>query len=232
VIYVCPLDLSVDETLQELRDSVSQVGAKRVVIDSLSGFELALASTFREDFRESLYRMVGSLTGIGITVLMTVEITESNSDLRFSPHAVSFLSDDIILQRYVELEGQIRRVISAVKMRGSQHSKDLRAYEITEHGIEVGAVLSQYRGILTGAPRPREEAVRPLYPGLTDRETAVLEALIELREVQKAGLARRTGLRRPELARALERLVALNYAIEETQEGRAVYRPVAGTLGR
>jgi circadian clock protein KaiC len=52
VIYLRPLDLSVDEALQAILEAVDRLGAKRVVIDSLSGFEVALAPTFREDFRE------------------------------------------------------------------------------------------------------------------------------------------------------------------------------------
>jgi circadian clock protein KaiC len=59
VVSLRPLDLSIDETLLELQDAVKRLGAKRAVIDSLSGLELALAPTFREDFRESLYRMMG-----------------------------------------------------------------------------------------------------------------------------------------------------------------------------
>ena len=65
--------------------------------------------------------MVGALTELGVTVLMTVEVIESYTDLRFSPHAVSFLTDDIILQRYVEMEGQLRKVLTVVKMRSSAH---------------------------------------------------------------------------------------------------------------
>jgi len=70
MIYLRPLDLSADETLVEIRETAMRMGAKRVVIDSLSGFELALAPAFRADFRESLYRMVGGLTSLGITVFM------------------------------------------------------------------------------------------------------------------------------------------------------------------
>ena len=99
------------------------IGAKRVSIDSLSGFELALAPTFREDFRESLYRMVGSLTGLGITVVMTVEVMTSFTSLEFTQHLVSFLTDEIILLRYVEIDGCLKKMIAAVKMRGSQHEQ-------------------------------------------------------------------------------------------------------------
>jgi circadian clock protein KaiC len=226
VIYLRPLDLSVDETLQEIRDSVREVGAKRVVIDSLSGFELALAPTFREDFREQLYRLVGALTGTGITVLMTVEVTESYSDLRFTPHAVSFLADDIILQRYIEIEGQLRKVLTVVKMRGSGHSRDLRAYEITARGLEMGESLSQYRGIITGVPELRKEASLT-FPGLTDAELMVLQALIDSREGTLEAQAAATGQPHTKLSEALSRLLHLRYVIKVTEEGKTVYRPVA-----
>ena len=109
VIYLRPLDLSVDEALLEIQAAVERTHAQRLVIDSLSGFELALAPTFRVDFRESLYRMVGALTGSGVTVFMTVEVAESFTDLRFSSDLISFLTDDVIFQRYVEIEGQMQQ---------------------------------------------------------------------------------------------------------------------------
>ena len=85
IIHTRPLDLSIDETLHELTEAIHRLKARRVVIDSLSGFELALAPTFREDFRESLYRLVAALTGMGVTVMMTAELEDSYTDLRFSP---------------------------------------------------------------------------------------------------------------------------------------------------
>ncbi|HVB96965.1 MAG TPA: ATPase domain-containing protein [Chloroflexota bacterium] len=230
IMYLRPLDLSVDEALSEIQDSVSQVGAKRVVIDSLSGFELALAPTFREDFRESLYRLVGALTGSGVTVVMTVEVIEAYTDLRFSPHEVSFLADDIILQRYIELEGQLRKMITVVKMRSSSHSTDLREYEVTPHGLEIRQSLAEYRGLITGVPE-RRQPIAEVYPGLNDPEVVVLRALIAAQESTAEALALATGLRRQALTAALERLVALNYAIKVDEHGQTLYRPVARTLG-
>jgi circadian clock protein KaiC len=150
VVYLRPLDLSVDEALLEIQAAVARVKAQRLVIDSLSGFELALAPTFRQDFRESLYRMVEALTGSGVTVFMTVEVAESFTDLRFSPDLISFLTDDVVMQRYVEIEGRIRKVMTVIKMRGSEHSKDLRLYDVTKGGLVVGGALYDYRGIITG----------------------------------------------------------------------------------
>ena len=153
IIHTRPLDLSIDETLHELTAAIHRLKARRVVIDSLSGFELALAPTFREDFRESLYRLVAVLTGMGITMLMTTELENSYIDLRFSPHGTAFLTDAIILQRYVELQGELTRVMAVVKVRASAHSKELRRFEISDRGIVVGARVDNYQGLLTGSPQ-------------------------------------------------------------------------------
>ena len=148
------LDLSIDETLFEMAGMVRRLNAKRVVIDSLSGFELALAPTFREDFRESLYRMVAVLTGMGTTILMISELEDRYTDLRFSPYGSAFLTDAIIMQRYLEVRGELKRAMVVVKVRGSAHQKELRAFEITDDGIVIGAALGEYEGLLTGRPVP------------------------------------------------------------------------------
>lgn len=159
VMYLRPLDLSPDETLFEIRAAAERVQAKRVVIDSMSGFELALAPTFRTDFRESLYRLTGALTGVGITVMTTMEIIQDHTALRFTPNVVSFLADDLVLLRYFETGGRLGRAIAVGKMRGSQHSKEFREYEVTATGIEIGEDLSGFEGSISGAPAlaPRTE---------------------------------------------------------------------------
>ena len=227
VIYLRPLDLSPDEALSAIRESVAQLGARRVVIDSLSGFELALAPTFRQDFRESLYRLVGALTETGITVLLTMEIVQRSEDLRFSPYVISFLADNIILLRYVEIAGQLRKNLSVIKMRNSDHSKDFWLYEITTQGLIVRGPMRDYRGIGTGAAELRDGQRPVVYSGLTDQETGVLRALIELGAASPAALGQRTGLTTLNLSAALERLISLEYAIRRGGESEAVYLPVA-----
>ena len=153
IIYLRPLDLSVDETMQEILDAVERVGAKRLVIDSLVSLEMALAPGFREDFRESLYRMIVALTGAGVTILSTVEVEDTFTGFSFSHYTISFLTDDIIRLRYVEIDGQLRKVMVVIKMRGGNHSKDIREYVITSKGIVVIQPRStEYHGLLTGIP--------------------------------------------------------------------------------
>ena len=152
-LYLRPLDLSVDQITQEILDAVDRVGAKRLVIDSLVGFEMALAPGFREDFRESLYRMIVALTGAGVTILTTVEVEDNFTSLQFSHYTVSFLTDDILRLRYVEIDSQLRKMLVVIKMRGGNHSKDIREYVITDKGMVVIHPRStEYHGLTTGIP--------------------------------------------------------------------------------
>jgi circadian clock protein KaiC len=151
-----PSDLGLEEVAQRLLAEIGRLDARRVVIDSLSGFELALAPTFREDFRESLLRLVKVLAAAGVTVLMTSELEDRYTDLLFSPYGAAFLTDAIIVQRYIEVGSRLRRVMAVVKVRASSHSDALREYRIDDQGIRIGAMLPQQEGLLGGRPTTRE----------------------------------------------------------------------------
>jgi circadian clock protein KaiC len=165
VIDTASPDLSIDEATALLLGQIRERRARRVVIDSLSSFELALAPTFRDDFRESLARMVSALAGTGATVLMTSELEDRYTDLRFSPYGTAFLTDAIIVQRYVELDSRLERVMAVVKLRGSAHSNELRLFSIDDEGIHLGERLAGQRGLLTGRPSCEAE---PLVLGGTE----------------------------------------------------------------
>jgi hypothetical protein len=164
------------------------------------------------------------MTGVGITVLMTVEVIENYNELRFSPHAISFLTHDIVLQRYVEIEGELRRIITVIKTRGRKHSSDLRAYEVTDKGIVVGEVLKQYRGLISAIPELRESAQPLAHQGLTDQETMVYQRLSDSGDAVIEDLLSATKLKRAELKRALDRLVALGFVEKINKKGQTVYR--------
>ena len=153
-------DLSIDEITVLLMREIRRLKASRVVIDSLSGFELALAPTFQEGFRESLLRLVTTLSGAGVTVLMTSELEDRYTDLRFSPYGAAFLTDAIIVQRYIEIESRLLRVMAVVKVRASAHSNALREFTIDSDGIRVGETLPDQEGLLGGRPT-RQPASTP-----------------------------------------------------------------------
>ncbi|MEO6279453.1 ATPase domain-containing protein [Roseateles sp.] len=152
-------DISIEEVVHLLVREIHRLKATRVVIDSLSGFELSLGPSFKEDFRESLLRLVASLTSLGVTVLMTSELEDRYTDLRFSPYGTAFMTDAIIVQRYIEVESRLRRVMAVVKVRDSAHSDELREYSIDASGIRLGTMLSDQEGLLGGRPATRRRAV-------------------------------------------------------------------------
>jgi circadian clock protein KaiC len=145
-------DLSIDEIVRLLMSEIHRLDAQRVVIDSLSGFELGLAPTFRDDFRESLLRLVTALAGAGVTVLLTSELEDRYTDLRFSPYGTAFLTDAIIVQRYIEVDSRLLRVMAVVKVRASAHSDELRQFSIDDRGIHIGDMLPDREGLLGGRP--------------------------------------------------------------------------------
>jgi len=148
-------DLCIEEVMQLLSVEIRRLDAKRVVIDSLSGFELALGPSFKDDFRESLLRLVTSLTGMGVTVLMTSELEDRYTDLRFSPYGTAFMTDAIIVQRYIEVDSRLRCVLAVVKVRDSAHSDQLREYSIDDDGIRIGSMHAAHEGLLGGRPTTR-----------------------------------------------------------------------------
>jgi len=159
VLYLRPFDLTVDEVLAAVRLAVERKKARRLAIDSLSAFELALTPSYRDDSRESLFRTISTLTGLGVTVLMTVDIVQSFSEFGLSPHITEFLADVLILQRYVELEGKLEKVLAVVKMRASRHDTSVRRFTIETSGIVVGEPVHSHGGVLTGVPLIRAEGV-------------------------------------------------------------------------
>ena len=209
VIYLRPLDLSVDETLEEIRLAVDELGAQRVVIDSITGFEMALAPTFREDFRESLYRLIGALTGLGVTVYSTAEIYENQSLARMTGYQISFLTDHIITQRYIEIDGSLRKALAIIKMRGSDHSTEFRAYEITSNGVMLREPLRGFDGISTGNPTRQLRSLTAGQPGLTEPESVVLETLIRHGASAPRTVGDHSGLPRAGIDSALARLMSL-----------------------
>ncbi len=158
-------DLCIDEVVLRILDEVRRIKASRVVLDSLSGFELALAPTFRTDFRESLLGLVTALARAGVTVLMTSELEDRYTDLRFSPYGAAFLTDAIVVQRYIEVDSRLLRVMAVVKVRASTHSNELRLYSIGEDGISVGEMLPEQEGLLGGRPTRKRTGGLPVPPG-------------------------------------------------------------------
>jgi circadian clock protein KaiC len=134
-----------------LSDPIKEVHPQRIVIDSLS--HLAMYAS-RDELRRELYRLIMLLKARGLSSIL---IWESSDSLGYSSSlsegGISFLVDCVLLLKSVEIESSVRKAILVLKMRGSDHDKRLRQYEITSSGVEVSAPFSNYEGLLTGSPR-------------------------------------------------------------------------------
>jgi len=134
-----------------VKPEAAQAASLLNAIDSLSGFDMALASMCREDFRESLYRLAATLTDMGHGS-DDCGTGDRYTMLSFSSYGNALLGDAIVMQRYVALEGQRKRVLSVVKVRGSEHSKDIRFYDITSAGFMLGDSMQEYQSVLSAQP--------------------------------------------------------------------------------
>ncbi|MGK7312637.1 MAG: ATPase domain-containing protein [Candidatus Longimicrobiales bacterium M2_2A_002] len=150
-------DLSVSEAFAEITARVKELGATRVVIDSLTGLEISVSDPSERRVREGIFQNVQALTARGVTVMLVSEVGQTVDALRLTPHEVSVLADDVILQRYVEIRGKLENVLTVVKMRRSGHSRVFHRYHIRDDGLHVGREVREFHGVLTGVPQLTSE---------------------------------------------------------------------------
>lgn len=149
-LYHSPVELQPDIHTARVKDAVRSIGAKRILIDSLKDLEIATRDKVR--YKDYVYALVNDFKRAGVTILLTNEISELFGPFQLSEWGVSFIADNVILQRYVEMRGQMSRALSVLKVRGSQHSKEIREFTISSDGIHIGKAMSAHTGVLTGMP--------------------------------------------------------------------------------
>jgi circadian clock protein KaiC len=149
VEQIDPADLSPGEFSSRVRDAVENGGARVVVIDSLSGYLNAMPE---EQFM--LLQMHEMLTYLNQQGVITIVILAQSGMVGpiASPLDLTYLSDAVLLLRFFEAGGRIRRSISAIKKRTGAHENTIRELFINEHGLRLGEPLEQFRGVLTGVP--------------------------------------------------------------------------------
>jgi len=151
IVQVNPLELYPDEFLEIVRSSVEAEGYEIVVIDSLRGYALAMDQF--GSITAHLQNMVIYLRSQGVSVLMINEVENITGDLKMTEMGISFLADNIILLRYIERRGKVTRAIGCLKKRLGAFSTELRELVIGARGLEVGEVLEELQGVLTGVPQ-------------------------------------------------------------------------------
>lgn len=163
ILHLSPVELDLDFAAAQIRAAVERRRVRRVVIDSVAELELAVHDPQR--FDDFLASLVGLLRGHEVTTLMTREITQLfGLQLTIASQGLSFIVDNIVLLRYIELQGQIRRALAVLKLRGSDHDKSLREFMISDGQILIGERFQGVSGLMTGLPQIIDEARRIIDP--------------------------------------------------------------------
>jgi circadian clock protein KaiC len=152
--YTSPVELSTDRYLYEAREELAHLRASRAVFDSITTMSLGVPSERR--FKEMVYAITKHLRVGGITSLVTAETAQLLGATQLTGDGVSFIADNVIQLRYIEIDGRLDRAISVLKARGIKHESELRSMTIEADGIKVVAGRFQdMRGVLTGLPAPK-----------------------------------------------------------------------------
>lgn len=134
---------------------INQMGARRVVVDSISQF--ARLTKDPVELRELEFNFINALKREELTAILTRESPILLGEAHDNSN-IGFVVDSYIILRYVEIASAIRKALLVLKMRGSDHAKDIRQYDILKNGFEVQARFEGQEGILSGSPRRMAES--------------------------------------------------------------------------
>jgi circadian clock protein KaiC len=149
IIPVQPLRYLPDEFSMLVRTEVEERHARVVMLDGMGGYRLALHG---EDLTSHLYTLIKYLAGRGVTVILLNDVEMITGDFRATDIGISYLADNIIFLRYIEVRGALQKAVGVLKKRMSGFEHTLRRIEITARGVAIGPPLSDLHGILLGVP--------------------------------------------------------------------------------
>jgi circadian clock protein KaiC len=161
-----PHALTLEDHLVTMKDIIDEFQPKRVAVDSLSALERAASV---RSFREFVVNLTATIKHREIAGLFTANTPTLSGGASITEQHISTLTDSIILLRYVESFGRMRRGMVVLKMRGSEHDPTIREYTIDQEGMHIGEQLEDIHGILWGTPRHVD-------PELADKLNARKEA--------------------------------------------------------
>ena len=142
-------ELSPGEFTARVRDCVADPSIRTVVLDSLNGYQAAMPE---ENFLLlHIHELLQYLNRRGASTFLTVAQHGLVGDMK-APVDVTYLADTVLLLRYFEAVGEVRRAVSVIKKRSGKHEKTIREYEIGENGLMVGEPLRDFHGVLRGVP--------------------------------------------------------------------------------
>ncbi len=144
-----PLQHAPDEFARRAREEVERNNTRLVMIDSTAGYQLSMRG---EALGAHLHALAKYLQNLGVVVLLITEVQGVVGDFRVSELGISYLGDNVVFLRFLEINGELRKAIGVLKKRLSDFEKTLREFEITRSGIKVGKPLTGLRGVLLGTP--------------------------------------------------------------------------------
>jgi circadian clock protein KaiC len=142
-------ELSPGEFSQRVRRCVEEHEVRTVVIDSLNGYQAAMPEEHALILH--MHELLQYLNRRGVSTFLTVAQHGLVGDMK-APVDVTYLADTVVLLRYFEAAGHVRRAISIIKKRTSAHEHTIREYRIGKAGISVGEPLTGFHGVLRGVP--------------------------------------------------------------------------------
>lgn len=157
-------ELSPGEFSHRVRRYVDEQQIKTVIIDSLNGYQAAMPE--ENALVLHMHELLLYLNRQGASTFMTVAQHGLVGDMR-SPVDITYLADTVILLRYFEALGKVRRAVSVIKKRTGAHETTIREYRISDKGLRIGAPLHEFQGVLRGVPSYRGDG----QPLLQDDET-------------------------------------------------------------
>jgi circadian clock protein KaiC len=147
---VDPAELSAGEFSFLVRQSVDKDKAAVVVVDSINGYFHAMPE---ERFLTAhLHELLSYLGQQGVLTLMILAQHGIVGTTATVPVDLSYLADTVLMLRYFEAAGEVRLALSVVKKRTGNHERTIREFRITSAGIQIGASLKEFKGVLTGVP--------------------------------------------------------------------------------
>lgn len=149
IVKIEPLQYTTDEFARLVRGEIEEKQTRMVMIDSTAGYQLSLRG---ENLVAQLHALAKYLQNMGVTVLLVTEVADVVGNFRVSDLGISYLGDNTIFMRFLEINGEMRKAIGVLKKRLSSFERTLREIEITRYGIKVGKPLTGLRGILHGTP--------------------------------------------------------------------------------
>ncbi|CAH2602040.1 KaiC-like protein 2 [Rhodovastum atsumiense] len=167
VICAYPENEALEDHLLRMKRTIEEFGPQRVAVDSFSALERVSGP---RGFREFVIGLTSFIKQQEIAGLFTAATSHLMGGESVTQSHISTITDLIILLRYVEIYGEMRRGLTVLKMRGSRHDKDIREFTIDGNGMHIGKAFREVTGILTGSPRHASSGEIEIIRNLFGRE--------------------------------------------------------------